>query len=261
MVLYKIINTFKHLICIKYIWRIVIKPHLRTSEVWLESRGWECLLCRSSSDCTEDTWRCKEAWGTHAHMWETVRVNIIKTFSFNYSCSNNNNSSTEQQQWTNNHVRVSEKTSTLKREWTVNKCNISHKLLWREHKEDLFLKIFFSLCSLNSTTKERSQYLEEERTLILSLWTGWPEPVRKWASFNSGDQVAKGQRLLQEVRNLFMGLHTVCTLALSNTNRKVTNSTMVLWIPNDRQAQEWNRTRFPQFVHIGTQVSIMLILI
>jgi len=36
--------------------------YLRTSEVWLESSGWECLLCKSSSDCTEDTWRCREAW-------------------------------------------------------------------------------------------------------------------------------------------------------------------------------------------------------
>lgn len=80
---------------------------------------------------------------------------------------------------------------------------------------------------------KRCPYLEKERTLILSLWTGWPEPVRKWASFNSGHQVAKGQRLLQEVRNLFMGLHTVCTLALCNTNRNVTNATMVLWILND----------------------------
>lgn len=35
--------------------------YLSTSEVWLESRGWECLLCRSSSDWTEDTCRCKEA--------------------------------------------------------------------------------------------------------------------------------------------------------------------------------------------------------
>lgn len=93
------------------------------------------------------------------------------------------------------------------------------------------------ICSFHfssySTIKDRSPYLEKERTLILSLWTCWPEPVRKWASFNSGHQVAKGQRLLQEVRNLFMGLHTVCTLALCNTNRNVTNATMVLWILHD----------------------------
>lgn len=37
--------------------------YLSTSEVWLESRGWEFLPCSSSSDCTEDTWRCKEACG------------------------------------------------------------------------------------------------------------------------------------------------------------------------------------------------------
>lgn len=65
-----------------------------------------------------------------------------------------------------------------------------------------------------SITRKRSCYLKEERTLILSLWTGWPEPVREWTGFNSGDQVAKRQRLLQEVRNLFTRLHSVCALAL-----------------------------------------------
>lgn len=35
--------------------------YLSTSEVWLESSGWECLLCRNSSDWTED--RCREACG------------------------------------------------------------------------------------------------------------------------------------------------------------------------------------------------------
>ena len=40
----------------------LLSPHLSTSEVWLESSGWECLLWRSSSDWTEDTCRCKDAW-------------------------------------------------------------------------------------------------------------------------------------------------------------------------------------------------------
>lgn len=43
------------------------RTNLSTSEVWLESRGWECLLCRSSSDWTEDTCRCKEALRKSGH--------------------------------------------------------------------------------------------------------------------------------------------------------------------------------------------------
>lgn len=42
---------------------LIWAAYLSTSEVWLESRGWECLLWRSSSDWTEDTCRCREAWG------------------------------------------------------------------------------------------------------------------------------------------------------------------------------------------------------
>lgn len=60
----------------------------------------------------------------------------------------------------------------------------------------------------------RARYLEKEWTLVLSLRTGWPEPVGKWAGFSRGDKVAESQRLLQEIRNLFMRLHTVRTLAL-----------------------------------------------
>lgn len=41
---------------------VICAAYLSTSEVWLESRGWECLLWRSSSDWTEDTCRWREAW-------------------------------------------------------------------------------------------------------------------------------------------------------------------------------------------------------
>lgn len=47
--------------CIMFL-QVINHKYLSTSEVWLESSGWECLLWSSSSDCTEGTWRCKEAW-------------------------------------------------------------------------------------------------------------------------------------------------------------------------------------------------------
>lgn len=43
------------------------KTNLRTSEVWFESSGCECLLCNNSSDCTEGTWRCREALRNSGH--------------------------------------------------------------------------------------------------------------------------------------------------------------------------------------------------
>lgn len=67
----------------------------------------------------------------------------------------------------------------------------------------------------------RAWYLEEEWTLVLSLRTGWPEPVGKWAGFSRGNKVAEGQRLLEEIRNLFVRLHTVCTLALQQGRIKI----------------------------------------
>lgn len=77
---------------------------------------------------------------------------------------------------------------------------------------------FYCLALKIQTYKKPEQvriwYLEEEWTLVLSLRTSWPETVGEWAGFSRGDKVAEGQRLLQKVRNLFMRLHTVRTLAL-----------------------------------------------
>lgn len=62
--------------------RLVWAAYLSTSEVWLESSGWECLLWRSSSDWTEDTCRCREAWEEKKmEMRSKVRV-ISNTGSF-----------------------------------------------------------------------------------------------------------------------------------------------------------------------------------
>lgn len=53
------------------------RAYLSTSEVWFESSGWECLLCRSSSDWTEDTCRCREAWQEKRSKQKSDRGTVV----------------------------------------------------------------------------------------------------------------------------------------------------------------------------------------
>lgn len=91
----------------------------------------------------------------------------------------------------------------------------------KQVKSNPFFAVAQTYLSVTETVNDCSNsYLEKERTLVLCLWVGCPEPVRQAVGRSRGHVVSQSQRLLLQLFWSIPG-HQTLTLALQ-THQKQT---------------------------------------